>query len=56
MTVAREQCLNISFRMIISHSLLQLTMLLIIAITEKQVCKECLLDILLDFSFLICII
>jgi hypothetical protein len=37
--------------MVISHSLLQLTMLCIVAITEKLICKECLLDILLDFSF-----
>ena len=34
MTAARE-CFNDSFRMIITHSLLQLTMLLVVAITEK---------------------
>ncbi len=46
------KCLSVSLCMIISHSLLELTVLLMIAIDEKQVCQEGLLDIILDLVLL----
>ncbi len=44
--------LSVSLCMIIGRSLLELTVLLIIAIDEKQVCQEGLLDIILDLVLL----
>jgi hypothetical protein len=44
--------LSVSLRMIIGNSLLELTVLLIVAIDEKQVCLEGLLDIILDLVLL----
>ncbi len=46
------KCLSVSLCMIISHSLLKLTVLLIVAINEKQVCQVGLLDIILDLVLL----
>ncbi len=46
------KCLSVSSHMIIGHSLLELTVLLIIAIDEKQVCQKGLLDIILDLVIL----
>jgi hypothetical protein len=46
---------NVSLRMIICHGLLQLAVLLIIAVDEEEVSKECLLGIVLDLGLLRCI-
>ncbi len=44
--------LSVSLCMIIGHSLHELTVFLIVAIDEKQVCQEGLLDIILDLVLL----
>ena len=44
--------LSVSLRKIIGHSLLEMTVLLIVAIDEKQVCQKGLFDIILDLVLL----
>ena len=46
---------DVSLRMIVCHGLLKLAVLLIIAIDEEEVSKECLLDIVLDLALLRCV-
>jgi hypothetical protein len=41
--------------MVVCHGLLKLAVLLIIAIDEEEVSKECLLDIVLDLALLRCV-
>ncbi len=54
MTTAWEG-FNVSLHMIVCHGLLQLAVLLVIAVDEEEVSKECLLGIVLDLGLLCCI-